>query len=145
MSPQRGIASAYDGALPYLNPICEVQLVSRRNNTAVAKEEAWVDLIDNIGFRDRIDFVHPNDLRISSESHIVASPDDIQMTDSCVVSNRQLFHPKYRIEMTDAYVIVNRALPRINDAESNANAFADLIAEEQTVTGAFQKRREQAN
>jgi len=42
--------------------------------------------------------------------------------------------------VTDADVVVDRAVAGVDDAETDANAFADLVAEEETVERAFEKR-----
>jgi hypothetical protein len=47
--------------------------------------------------------------------------------------------------MTDAYIIVNFALRGIYDAETDANSFADPVAEKQPVNRSHQNRGQQSN
>jgi hypothetical protein len=65
--------------------------------------------------------------------NFVAASYYVQVPDPYMVANVELLHPEDQIEMANLNVVVNPALPRINDAEADSNAFADVIVEEESV------------
>jgi hypothetical protein len=64
------------------------------------------------------------------------------VTDTYVIFDREFLHARDDVEMSDADVVVDRTLAGVNDADTDADAFADLVAEEETVERAFEKRRQ---
>jgi hypothetical protein len=59
-----------------------------------------------------------------------------------MITDRQLLDSKDQVEMTNGNVVVNLAMTGIDNAEPDSNSFPNLITEENTITGAFQKRGE---
>jgi hypothetical protein len=70
---------------------------------------------------------------------LISAANDIQVTDTHVIADRQLLNPRDHVQMTDLHVIFDGALVRVDDAKPDANSFADLISKEQTIKRAFQK------
>ena len=67
------------------------------------------------------------------------------MSNSDVIANLQLLHPDNHVEVADADVITDAALLRIDDAQADANAFADAVTKNQTISGRFRKEGKSDN
>jgi hypothetical protein len=76
--------------------------------------------------------------------NVVTTANDIQMTYSDVVTDRQLLYSKDYVEVANAHVVINRAMTCINNAKPDSDPFANLVAKKQSIAGALQKRGEQS-
>jgi hypothetical protein len=61
------------------------------------------------------------------------------MTDTRVVVNRQFFNSRDDVEVTDGDVVFNHALIGVDNADSDTNPFADLIAKNTTIETSLQE------
>jgi hypothetical protein len=57
-----------------------------------------------------------------------------------VIFDREFLHARDDVEMTNAYVVVDRAFTGVDDAETDADALADLVTEEKAIKRALEKR-----
>ena len=109
----------------------------RCDDAAITQDKNRIDWIDDFGIGDRVDLVHSDDLAISSQAHFVSAANDIQVADANVIFDRNLLNARDDVKVTDAYVVVDRALAGVDDADTNADAFADSITKKPTIEGAF--------
>jgi len=65
------------------------------------------------------------------------------MSDANVVLDREFLYARDDVEVTDRNVVVDAAFTRIDYAYPDPNSFANLVAEEQAIAGAFEERRQQ--
>lgn len=111
------------------------------DDTAIAEEKNRIDLVDYVRIGNGVDLIHPDDLAVPSEADLVSAANDIQVTDTYVILDRQFLNARDDVEMAHRYVVVNIAFAGVDNAEPDANSFADLVAEAQAIEGAFQERR----
>src|SRR6185436_19473688 len=116
--------------------------MSGSDDAAVAKQKYWIDLVDDFRIGNGVDLVHANDLAVSSEADFISAANDIQVTDTHVILDREFLHARDDVEMTHPHVVVDIALTRIDNADPDSNSFADLVAEEETIEGSFEERRQ---
>src|SRR5438445_1110376 len=114
--PKRRVAAAQDRAASNRDPIGKIYFVSGRNNTAIAQEESWINRINYVWFGHGIYFIHPDNLRISSQVNLVAASDDIKVADSYVVANLELLNSDDQIKVSNLNIVFDAAFPRIDDA-----------------------------
>jgi hypothetical protein len=57
-----------------------------------------------------------------------------------VIFDREFLDACDDVEVADAYIVVDRAVAGIDDAETDADSFADLVTEEKAIEWAFEKR-----
>ena len=111
--------------------------MSRRDDAAITQNKNRIDWIDDFGIGDRVDLVQADDLAVSTQAHFVATANDVQMADADVIFNHDLLNARDDVKVTDAYVVVDRALTGVDDADTDADAFADAVSEEPTIERAF--------
>jgi hypothetical protein len=109
--------------------------VPRRNDAAGAKGKSRIDRVNNIRLGDRVDFIHPNDLRVTSEVNFVAAPDYVQVPDSYVIINFKLLDPEDQVEVPNLHIVADTAFARADDAQSDAHPFSNFVSKKQPVTG----------
>jgi hypothetical protein len=64
------------------------------------------------------------------------------MADADVISQNEIINAKYQIEVTDGHIVVDATLGRIDQAEPDLYALANVVTKKQTVAGPFEKRRQ---
>ncbi len=111
--------------------------MSGGDDAAIAEQKHRIDLVDDVRIGDRVDLVHADELAVSTQAHFVSTANDVQMADADVVFDRNLSNARDDVEVTDADVVVDRALTGVDDADTDADSFADPISEEPTIEGAF--------
>src|SRR5262245_48564532 len=141
MGPQRRISTTKDYTFADLYAIREIDFMSGRYDASVDQQESRIYFVYYIRIRNRVDLIHPDDLRVPTEKNFIAASNHIQMPYTCVVSNGQLAYTGNNVEVTKGDVILDRAGPRINDAHTNLDALANSISKEQSIKWALNERR----
>src|SRR5687767_12619782 len=111
--------------------------MSGRHDAAIAENQGRIDRVHHLRIGNRVDLVEPDDFRVSSQTNEIPAPDDVQMTDAHVVFDDQLLHTRDDIQVSDRYVVVDFTFACIDDAQTDANSFADPVAKEPAVEGAL--------
>ena len=139
MRPQRRVSSTeYDAAADF-DAIGEVDLVTGGNDTAVTQNEHRIDWVHDFRIGNGVDLVHPDDLAVSSQAYFGSAANDVQMSDTHVVFNVELFDACDDIEMTDTYVVGDRAVAGVDDAKPDPDSLPDPVSKEPTVDRPFQE------
>jgi len=137
MRPQRRIPAADYGAAAYFDPVGKIYFVSGGNDTAGAQGKPRVNLVYYFRLENRINFIHSDDFRKSGEMNFVAATDNIQMTNTNVITDPQVLHCGDQIQVTNLYVSIDLAMLCVNDTQSNPYSLADPVTKEQSVTWTF--------
>src|SRR5262249_29420902 len=98
------------------------------------------DLVHDFRVRYRVDLVHADDLAVASEVHFVSTADDVEMSDAHVILDDQLLHARDDVEVADLDVLIDRAFAGVDDADTDADSLANVVAEEEAIDGALEKR-----
>jgi hypothetical protein len=141
MCPERRIPAADDGPPPDFYAICEVYLMTCRDDTTGPKEELWVCRINNIRIWDGVNLIHSFQFGVPSQLHLVTTADNIQMTYEHVVANEKFANPDYGIEMSYLYIVFNYTLCRIDYAEANPDTFTDAISKKKPIIPITTRRK----
>jgi len=142
VSPDGRVAASEYHPAPDFHSICEVNFMSGRDDAAVTEQKYGIDLVDDVGIGNGVDLVQPNDLAVPSQTHFFTAADDIQVTNAHVIVDREFLNAHDDVEMTHLHVVVNVAFAGVDDADTDANSFADLVSETEAINWAFEERRQ---
>ena len=139
MGPERRVSASEYYPAADLDSIRKVDFMSGGDDAAITKKKNRVDLVDDFGIRNGVDLVHPNDLAVASQTDFRSAANDIQVTDTHVIFNREFLDARDDVEMAHLHVVGNVAFAGVDDAKTNANAFADSVSEAQAIDGALEE------
>jgi hypothetical protein len=128
MGPKRRVTATDYNSFPKLNAVGKVDLMRRRNNAALSQNKGLIDRIHDNWIRDRIDLVHPKYLAISANADVGASANNIQIPDPYPFTNCQPLSSEKQIQVTDSCAISNVTIPDRNDREPDSDPFSDTIS-----------------
>jgi len=119
--------------------------MSSCNNTSVTEHKARIRSVYNVRIRNRINLVHSDNLRVTSQPYLVTTADNIQVSNPSVIPDAKLLYTDHYVEVSDLYIIFYGALARIDYAETDTHALAHSVTKEEAINGPFEKRRKEGD
>jgi hypothetical protein len=88
--------------------------VAGRYDTSFAKDETRIYWINDDWVGNRIDLVKPNYLGVPADYNFIATTQDIQVSDSYVISYPKFVDSDYQVQMTNSGFVFDCAFPSID-------------------------------
>jgi hypothetical protein len=128
VGPKRRIAAADNHVPAERDSVSEVDSVPRGYDGSRHQLQHRLRIGRAIVIRYRVEDIHPNHIAVVAETHVIATTDDVQATQSNVAPSLEMGDPRNQVEMSNLRSGTELDASCIYQADSKANTWADDVA-----------------